>query len=191
MQGVVSDLLGKRFGYLEVVSKAEKPKNVKNTGKYWLCRCDCGNTIVARADALVSGRKQSCKTCSYAIGGRKRSLNYGEASFNSLYCSYVCSARKKGLTFSLSKSDFFNLTQKNCYYCGISPSQSFVRGNPNGEFIYNGVDRVDSLKGYELNNVVSCCKTCNYAKRDMTQEEFYSWTDRLIEQRKNFIGASS
>ena len=37
---------------------------------------------------------------------------------------------------------------------------------------YNGIDRVDSSKGYEYNNVVSCCKNCNSAKMQLSIKEF-------------------
>lgn len=37
---------------------------------------------------------------------------------------------------------------------------------------YNGIDRVDNNKGYEIENVVTCCTDCNKKKLKKTQEEF-------------------
>jgi hypothetical protein len=41
------------------------------------------------------------------------------------------------------------------------------------------VDRIDSGKNYTNDNIVSCCKVCNQAKRDMSISEFYSWVKRI------------
>jgi hypothetical protein len=51
-----------------------------------------------------------------------------------------------------------------CHYCDILESGRF-----------NGLDRVDSLKGYTLENVVGCCRWCNRAKGQNTVEEFTAW----------------
>ena len=45
----------------------------------------------------------------------------------------------------------------------------------------NGIDRVDSSKGYTLENSVPCCKYCNIAKHTMTSTEFYAWVRRVYE----------
>lgn len=41
----------------------------------------------------------------------------------------------------------------------------------------------DNSKGYTLENVVTCCKFCNYAKHTSTYEDFIKWLDRLVEFR--------
>lgn len=44
----------------------------------------------------------------------------------------------------------------------------------NTEPLYlNGIDRVDSNKGYHIDNCVPCCTSCNYAKHKLSQKEFY------------------
>lgn len=55
------DLKGQRFGRL-VVIRQDKPIIYPNKRKItkWLCKCDCGNQIVTRADSLRNGRTKSC-----------------------------------------------------------------------------------------------------------------------------------
>ena len=36
------NLIGQRFGRLIVLMEVSKPKDFKNSGKHYLCRCDCG-----------------------------------------------------------------------------------------------------------------------------------------------------
>lgn len=56
-------------------------------------------------------------------------------------------------TIDLTQEQFNNITKNPCYYCGeIQP-----RG-------FNGVDRMDSMKGYDLDNCVSACTECNMMK---------------------------
>ena len=48
--------------------------------------------------------------------------------------------------------------------------------------IYYKVEKeifIDSSKGYTKDNVVSCCKDCNYSKRTMSQEDFLTWVERV------------
>lgn len=58
----------------------------------------------------------------------------------------------------------------------------------NGGYVYNGLDRRNNNKGYTHDNIVPCCKPCNYAKRDMNIEEFRNWVRRVY---KNFIGCNN
>jgi hypothetical protein len=55
------DLKGQRFDKLFVLGVDwEKTARMKSHGRYWLCRCDCGSYVLARACDLVSGEKTSC-----------------------------------------------------------------------------------------------------------------------------------
>jgi hypothetical protein len=97
-----------------------------------------------------------------------------------LYNNYKQRSRKNGLDFFLTKEEFSEITKKDCAYCGIYPSQRFKNDQLNGSYVYNGIDRVDSSKGYVLGNVNPCCKVCNKAKLDMPLKEFQEWIDRLV-----------
>lgn len=55
------DMTGKRFGFLEVESRAERPPHVKNHFAYWRLRCVCGNTVVKSGYSLRNNRyKDHC-----------------------------------------------------------------------------------------------------------------------------------
>lgn len=47
------DLLGKRFGRLQVLSKTQNARK-------WVCLCDCGNTREIRDTLLINGKARSC-----------------------------------------------------------------------------------------------------------------------------------
>ena len=118
----------------------------------------------------------------YAIGSaKKHSKKYTEAAFNVTYNKYLQSAKIRKIPFELTKGEFLELTQQNCFYCGAEPSNctSGVRpdGRPRfyGEFIYSGIDRINAEHGYIKENCVPSCKNCNIGKGTQTAEEFLAW----------------
>ena len=54
------DLLDQRFGRLVVIDAGEAPEFTAYTGRYWLCRCDCGKEVNVRSSSLLSGNTRSC-----------------------------------------------------------------------------------------------------------------------------------
>ena len=90
------------------------------------------------------------------------------------------STKERGYVWALSYEEFCSLTSNKCHYCGSEPSQIFntvLRGKTmhNGDYVYNGIDRIDNTTGYLAVNCVSCCQVCNRAKRAMTYIEFVDW----------------
>ena len=53
----ISNLQDCRFERLTVVSRTSSDSRGRSK---WLCRCDCGNTVIARADSLKRGDVKSC-----------------------------------------------------------------------------------------------------------------------------------
>lgn len=190
------DLTGQRFNKLLVLKFVKSEKYILNKKNYfWLCKCDCGNEKIIPTYNLVGNGVKSCgcgKKEGYRINSeRLRKLHQKElgiAAFNALYLNYKKSANLRKLCFDLNKEEFKILTQQNCFYCNQTPSQIFPKQNPNnynGRFIYNGIDRLDNSIGYTKDNIVTCCKICNLAKRDLSLKDFKEWIDRLIKHQTN------
>jgi hypothetical protein len=169
----VIDLTGKKFGRLTVIERAENDDRGKT---FWKCKCDCGNETTVNSSVLRRGDSQSCG-CYH----RERcSKPLGEASFNHILREYKGQAKKGNKEFSLSDDEFKELILADCFYCGKKPLQ-VKPGKTNGVVIYNGIDRVDSSKGYVKGNVVTCCRQCNIAKREHTVKEFKTWIKAVYE----------
>jgi hypothetical protein len=165
------DLTGQRFGRLIVIER----ENKKNNHTRWLCKCDCGNMVMVDPNNLKKGTSTSCGCYQKEVA----SLPYGEAAMNKLLSSYIRHAKTRNISFELSKEEFFELTKRNCFYCGKEPSYITKTRWGHGNYIYNGVDRIDSSKGYTIENTVSCCGKCNQAKMAETQEDFLNWVERV------------
>lgn len=101
-----------------------------------------------------------------------------EAGLRVHYNSYKHDAKIKHREFSISFNEFCCLVSNNCNYCGESPS--YKCATVGVKFLANGVDRIDNSAGYTLSNCVSCCETCNKAKRHLTLEVFEQWLNRIV-----------
>jgi 5-methylcytosine-specific restriction endonuclease McrA len=175
------DLTNQKFGKLIALKQVPKPDGLKKfSGSFWLCKCDCGNEKIVVAFSLKRINKKIPKSCGCL---RKKTslvrLEYSKATFNILYSAYKNAAKSRNIKFELNKDEFKKITQGNCFYCGIKPEQIIKSKNNNGNYIYNGIDRVNSSKGYILNNVVACCGKCNKAKSSTSLDEFLKWIDRV------------
>ena len=91
-------------------------------------------------------------------------------AFQLLLNRYKSGAYRRHLEFSLTDSRFQELTEGSCHYCGTKPYRYVISGNDT--YVYNGVDRMDSAKGYVIGNVVSCCAECNMMKNDTHYNDF-------------------
>ena len=167
------DMIGLRFGRLVVVCEKDKGK----CGATWECKCDCGNTTTVIGKSLRAGLTKSCG----CFRRERISLPPNEAAFNSTFGRMKRQAFRRGYEWKLSEDYVRKITQQNCFYCGVEPSHVNKNGPGQGEYVYNGLDRVDNTKGYTTDNVVPCCRQCNVSKRSMSIDEFRVWILRVYE----------
>ena len=144
-----------------------------------LCKCDCGNEKIISGHCLRTGNTKSCGCLQKEIVGKQRRLEPGLANMRDMIRNYKNGAKRRGLECNLTEKQFAELTQKDCYYCGAKPSNVTNHKNYNGAYIYNGLDRVDNNKGYAIDNVVPCCRVCNFRKRDAGFQEFKEWINKV------------
>jgi hypothetical protein len=180
-----ADLTGKRFGRFVAIkihhTKQKFRKGIK-TGNdyYWLCKCDCGKEKVTLNARLLAGRTKSC--------GCKTMLDRepGQSGLNLLFKQYKHHATKKERDFLLTIEQFKELTGKKCHYCGELPSYTMGRMmSKYAQYTYNGIDRIDSSKGYSLDNVLPCCGTCNTMKMGLSYDDFISKVKKISNHIEN------
>lgn len=176
---------GAVFGYLTVIRQTDK--RVKGA-KIWECICKCGKSVEAKTDYLQQGWKKSCG----CLRSEKASARIPEIQalknkhpksvykLNTLIRTTKSNAKKRGLEYSLTDSEVFQIASKACHYCGFL---DFTKDGAASSTLYSqwfsGIDRKDNEKGYTLENSLPCCKICNRAKNNMQYDDFLRYILRI------------
>ncbi len=148
------------------------------------CVCECGTERIAQLSQIKRGQVKSCHKCVYKNRKRRmRTSQLGWSNFRCVIQRYKSRARRKNLIFDLSDEQIFELCKQKCFYCNSDLLNRMTQANRNfnGEFIYNGIDRMNSFEGYIGGNVVPCCFRCNTAKNNMSLDEFKTWLKSAYE----------
>jgi hypothetical protein len=104
------------------------------------------------------------KLVAYESARPARERNYKAEAFTNkhvIWNHYVKGAQKRNINFALTKTRFNELILLPCFYCNHKKD---------GEV--NGIDRLNNNQGYQEDNVVPCCETCNSMKGSQHPQEF-------------------
>lgn len=129
-------------------------------------RCDCGFETWNWLANLSSHNSQKCKNC------------LSQSPEHKTYLTVLRTASRRSLDWQIDEKQWVEISAKNCYYCNIEPSNVITEYG----YKYSGLDRIDSSLGYIMENIVPCCRNCNLAKNNMSQEEFFEWVKRVYVQ---------
>lgn len=183
----VGDIVGQ--GNLEVLETETRQEGNTKRG-FSKVRCKfCGSETWKRNNILKRHRTYSCgcqkrDSSTWTNSGPRHMswrLPYGESAFNNLFYQYIRSAKKRGYSFDLDKESFRKITKKNCHYCGGEPNRVIKgQGKTSGDYIYNGIDRIDNSIGYIEDNIVPCCFICNSMKHTLSVEDFLKHIETIL-----------
>lgn len=169
------DIVGEKFHHLTVIKRANNVTRGSGISANWLCVCDCGRETLAVGSDLVRGYRQKC-----GIDCPKFGHQIGDSAFNMVHADMKRQAKRRGISWELSKDQTKEITTSDCFYCGRIPSTGANRSDLRGDFLHNGIDRIDSTKGYHIENVVACCWMCNRAKSNLTVDQFREWIKSIF-----------
>ena len=187
--GSFLDRVGMRYGRLEVIEH----KGKDNRGKHlWLCKCDCGKEKIVVGDNLSSGKSKSCGCLKIEFLSKKgNQFGLFEDREEAILKVQYSHLKRRNFKFGgdlLSFEEFKAKSLSKCNYCGLEYSKvledrlnEIKSGKKLSETVVkaNGLDRIDSSKGYSSENTVPCCKYCNTAKNTMSVNEFMEWVKRI------------
>lgn len=166
--------IGNKFGKLLAIEEVEKRKS---GGIRYKCLCDCGNTHEAFATHLRRGLITHCG-CSKLKGAKHHQwTGVGEISGDFWYDHIVRSANgskgnrvKKELTLTIQEAwELFLKQDRKCALSGIE--LTFPKKSKDKSWTAS-LDRIDSSKGYILENVQWVHKDVNIMKNKFEQSYF-------------------
>lgn len=169
-----------------------------NGESVWQCKCECGELCLVKSDKLSLGKTKSCGCLAKEIS--KKNIQHA-IKFRRKYEPHITSARRIWQNYCrmdktnssnpiISFEKFFKLSQQVCHYCGAMPnnkynifSYSYYKGSDlsinNGNFIYNGLDKINNAEKHTDSNCVPCCIICNRAKSNRSYEDMLSYIANL------------
>lgn len=146
-----NNLTGRVFGMLTVLEIIQ----TETRKTYWLCQCECGNTVKARSDSLLSGETTSCKC--------KRNARFKGNTYNRTH--NMCDTRLYHIWQGIKRRCYYKEDSRYVDYGGrgITVCDEWL-DNKNGSINFinwalsNGysddltIERVDNNKGYLPDN---------------------------------------
>lgn len=158
-------------------------KYIYNHDLFFEGHCKCGNNIFISDKDFKNPLRTKCKKCTANQNVFSNLDSSDIEKLDNLFQNNIVKrSMKLKLPCTISLLDYIELITKECYYCGEKSSQ---RTMINGKlFLHNGLDRVDSTKGYEIKNIVPCCGACNMLKGSLKAEEFIALIEKIHNHQK-------
>lgn len=174
----LNKFIGKKFGHITILKRYFNPLiSSKHKYSYWLCKCDCGNKKVIRLHNLKNGECKSCG-CMRLTGHQK---------INGTYFGNIKSgARNRNLSFNITIKDAWNQFIKQNQLCALSGEKIILEDKYSNHLRQTAsLDRRDSNKGYELDNIQWVHKDLNKMKMNMDEKDFLEWINKIYKFKQS------
>lgn len=134
----------------------------------------CGSVTDKRLQTIERAKSCGCmqsKRSRRVAGSGRRTPEGTRVEINNLISIYKSNARKRGISFDLTYTQFETLVDSECYFCGDIGGNTLRKRGYN-DYNYTGIDRINNSVGYLPSNCIPCCSWCNRAKNNGTLENF-------------------
>jgi hypothetical protein len=156
-------MVGQRFGRLTVVAYAERGAD---RAARWVCRCDCGQEVIAHGNRLRSGKTTSC--------GCARSVHGGDGTRE--YHVWVAMRQR---CYDPNHDSYEYYGGRGIEVCdrwlvgedGYHPYQCFMQDMGPRPSDQHSIDRIDNDGHYDPNN-------CRWATSDVQNLNRRRWSRR-------------
>ena len=155
----------------------------------------CGSVTDKRLQTIEKAKSCGCmqsKRSRRFAGSGRRTPEGTRVEINNLISIYKSNARKRGISFDLTYTQFETLVDSECYFCGDIGGNTLRKRGYN-DYNYTGIDRIDNSVGYLPSNCIPCCSWCNRAKNNGTLENFVDKCRKVvsrIEMDENYFNIS-
>lgn len=153
---------GKRYGFSTAIKPSDKIG-------YWIAECDCGSKFETKSYYLETGHTKSCG-CLHKTGKQKTpSFQLYGRWFGAL----IRNAKERKIEFNISQEDIWNLFLKQNKKCALTGIElKFATCLKDEKEQTASIDRIDSKKGYTIDNIQIVYKIINIIKNNLSQEDF-------------------
>lgn len=174
--------VGQKFNKLEVIYVPEKYQSKD----YIICVCMCGKEKSVRIDRLFYGSNVSCGCEALR---KKKDNNARWKGYKDIYGGYwgavQFSAKRRKISFDITMEyawNIFEKQEKRCIFTGVVLRMPRVLNDKNTNIA--SLDRIDSNKGYIVDNIQWVRQDINKMKLTYNNEEFIKICKDIVEYRK-------
>lgn len=152
---------------------------------FYECKCDCGTIVIKNSRKLLYAKicskrcvlkpnKQKFKKESWIWKG------YEEIS-GTFFAKIKREAKEREIEFNLTIEQLWNLFIKQNQKCALSGVPLKFQSNYRVSDQTASLDRIDSSKGYTIDNVQWVHKIVNFMKQSLSKKELLAWCKLIID----------
>jgi hypothetical protein len=171
------NLSGERFGKILVIDKSE----IRGRCINWECECDCGKKCLISTGNLLSGNSQSCGCSNHKQGSDSPFWKGYKKISGRTFCVAQSNAEKRGIYFNITINELADLFDKQNGKCALTGWDLILEKDSRNTA---SIDRIDSSKGYTVDNVQWVHKQVNIAKNTLSQERFLEICKSVVENKQ-------
>lgn len=180
-------LFGKSINDWTVIGK----ELVKGKRSKVLCKCKCGNEKLVICDRLESGEAKGCREC-HPVNGSNSHLFEGVGEISISYLRKIVSqAKERNINVSVTADELWELyikQNKKCALTGldINFGKHVHRQKTKAQSQTASLDRIDSKKGYVIDNIQWVHKHVNIMK-NRYDNDYFKQICKLVTENVNRI----
>lgn len=175
-----NEQIGKTYGTFTIIAYGGLTLSRSHR---WLCRCQCGKEQYFLSCALFRKGKRKATQCKLCYNkARELSQQTQDEIPNRFWKRFCDQAARRNIEINLSKEELFELylaQNKRCALTGEKLVFTKFRANFN-RYTNASIDRIDSSKPYAQGNVQWVHKKVNLMKGSLSQLEFLTWCQRVV-----------
>lgn len=173
--------IGDKFNLLTVIDTSNKIAR----SKYWKCLCECGNIIHVDTYGLTHRQSKSCGCLVSKFRQGERAIKIGE--IRPYFWSRIeYGAKTRKIEFNITPLDAWNLWLKQKGFCAITkialtlPAKAREQSKATAS-----LDRINSSKGYTIDNIQWIHKDINMMKNSFNME-YFTYLCRLVTNNSEY-----
>lgn len=181
----IPNLIGQKFGKLTILERDNDYKT-KNKSIYWKCKCDCGQLLSRAFCNLNRHKQQMCSECKKQNSSIKNNKGFQEIK-GDFWSSIKTCAKNRNLNFEITIEQAWNLFLKQDRKCALSNISIYFAPRGKRQKGNISLDRIDSTKGYTIDNIQWIHKDLNIIKNNYTDKEFIDWCYKVADYQRSKI----
>lgn len=173
---MIDDIKNGNYDFIKVIEQTDKRAYGGNI--IWKVECCCGKIVF-----WTKRQIQYYKSC----GCKKTGLHYqkvwkgcGEIS-GAFFSSIRKNARDRKIEFKIKVQDVWELFLRQDRKCALTGVDLKFGNKRLHEETTASLDRIDSKKGYVIENLQWLHKRVNFMKQQFDQQEFIDWCKKIVE----------